>query len=136
MAEKKKASRGSEIWQIFFPALVGLILVGLICAWIVIGVSPGNISRFAEISTVLLVIPVLFFSLFTLILLGLLVYLIQRLILVIPPFTTRVVEFLERIQEAVQNISERIIKPFSQPASVITGIRNMFTKKGIRYRIE
>ncbi len=136
MAEKKKASRGSEFWQIFFPALAGLILVGLICAWIVVGVSPGNISRFAEISTVLLVIPVLFFSIFTLILLGLLVYLIQRLILVIPPFTAQVVEFLENIQEAVQNISERIIKPFSQPASVITGIRNMFTKKGIRYRIE
>lgn len=136
MAEKKKTSRGSEFWQIFFPTLVGLILIGLICAWIVVGVSPGNISRFAEISTVLLVIPVIFFSLFAFLLLGLLIYLIQRLIQVIPPFTTQVVEILEKIQQAVSNISELIVRPVIQPTSVITGIRNIFSKKGTRYRIE
>ncbi len=136
MAEKKKTSRGSEFWQIIFPGLVGLILVGLLCAWIVVAVSPGNISRFAEVSTVLLVIPVLFFSLFSLILLGLLIYLVQRIIRVIPPFTTRVVEFLEKIQEAVRKISEVIVKPVFQPTSVLTVIRNLFTKKGTRYRIE
>jgi hypothetical protein len=136
MAEKKKTSRGSEFWQIIFPGLVGLILVGLLCAWIVVAVSPGNISRFAEVSTVLLVIPVLFFSLFSLILLGLLIYLVQRIIRVIPPFTTRVVEFLEKIQEAVRKISEVIVKPMFQPTSVLTVIRNLFTKKGTRYRIE
>lgn len=136
MAEKKKTSRESEFWQIIFPGLVGLILVGLLCAWIVVAVSPGNISRFAEASTVLLVIPVLFFSLFSLLLLGLLIYLVQRIIRVIPPFTTRVVEFMEKIQEAVRKISEVIVKPAIQPTSVITGIRNLFTKKGIRYRIE
>jgi Zn-dependent protease with chaperone function len=136
MAENKKASRGSEFWQIIFPALIGLILVGLLCAWIVVAVSPGNISRFAEISAVLLVIPVLFFSLFSLLLLGLLIYLVQRMIQVIPPLTTRVVEFLEKIQEAVRKISEVIVKPVIQPTSVVTGIRNIFAKKGTRYRIE
>ncbi len=136
MTGKKKATRGSDLWQIFFPTLVGLILVGLLCAWIVVAVSPGNISRFAEISTVLLVIPVLFFSLFSLLLLGLLVYLVQRIIQVIPPFTTQVVEFLEKIQEAVRKISEVIVKPVIQPSSMITGIRNIFAKKGARYRIE
>jgi len=101
-----------------------------------VAVSPGNISRFAEISTVLLVIPVLFFSLFSLLLLGLLIYLVQRMIQVIPPFTTRVVEFLEKIQEAVRKISDVIVKTVIQPTSVVTGIRNKFTKKGTRYRIE
>ena len=100
------------------------------------GVSPGNISRFAEISTVLLVIPVLFFSLFAFLLLGLLIYLVQRVIQVIPPFTTQAVEFLEKIKQAVQKISELIVKPVIQPTSVITGIRNIFSKNGNRYRIE
>ena len=136
MTEKSKTTKGSEFWQIFFPTLVGLILVGLICAWIVVGVSPGNISRFAEISTVLLVIPVLFFSLFAFLLLGLLIYLVQRVIQVIPPFTTQAVEFLEKIKQAVQKISELIVKPVIQPTSVITGIRNIFSKNGNRYRIE
>jgi hypothetical protein len=136
MTEKKKISRGSDFWQIIFPALVGLILVGLLCTWIVISVSPGNISRFAEISTVLLVIPVIFFSLFTFILLGLLIYLVQRMILVIPPFAAQVVEFLEKVQEFVHNFSESIVKPVIQPTSVILGIRNLFSKKKDRYRIE
>ena len=136
MTEKKKNSRGSDIWQIFFPALVGLILIGTLCAWVVVGVSPGYISRFAEISTVLLVIPVLISAIFILLLLGLLIYLVQRLIQVIPPFTTRVVKFLEKIQEVVQKISDVIVKPVIQPASVITGIRNILAKKGPRYRIE
>ena len=136
MAKKIKVTRGSEFWQIFFPALVGLILVGLLCAWVVISISPGNISRFAEISTALLVIPVLFFSLFAFILLGLLIYLVQRIIMVIPPFTTRVVEFLDKVQEIVHNISESIVKPVIQPTSVIMGIRNIFSKKNNRYRIE
>jgi predicted PurR-regulated permease PerM len=136
MAEEKKTSQGSEFWQIIFPALVGLILTGLLCAWIVVAVSPGKISLFAEISTVLLVIPVLLFAFFTLLLLGLLIYLIQRLIQVIPPFTTQVTEFLEKIQEAVRKLSDVIVKTVIQPTSVITGIRNLFAKNGTRYRIE
>ena len=136
MTEKKKTARGSGFWQIIFPALVGLILVGLLCTWIVISVSPGKISRFAEISTVLLVIPVIFFSLFTFILLGLLIYLVQRMIQVIPPFTAQVVEFLEKVQEFAHNFSESIVKPVIQPTSVILGIRNLFSKKKNRYRIE
>jgi len=136
MAEKKLTPKGSEFWQIFFPALIGLILVGLLCTWIVLSVSPGNITRFSEISTVLLVIPVLFFSLFSFVLLGLLIYLVERLIRVIPPFTIQVVEILDKVQEFVHNISETIVKPIIQPTSTITAIRNIFSKRNNRYRIE
>lgn len=136
MTEKSRASKGSEFWQIFFPALVGLILVGLLCAWIVVSVSPGTLTRFAEISTVLLVIPVIFFSLFSFLLLGLLIYLVQRLIQIIPPFTGRVVEYLERVQEIVQKISAMLVKPVIRPTSVVLGIKNIFSKRNNRYRIE
>ena len=136
MAEKNNGSRGSEFWQIFLPALIGLILIGLSGAWIVIQVSPANVTRFAEISTVLLVIPVILVSLSSFLILGLLIYLVQRLMGIIPPFTGRILEFLEKIRGAVVDISDKVVRPVIQPFSLITGIRNLFLRKGMRYRVE
>jgi len=136
MEEKNKVSRGSEFWQILFPALIGLVLIGLLCAWVVIGVNPGELARFAEISTVLLVIPVITLSLFSFIILGFMIYLIQRLILGIPPVTTKILEFLDKVKEVVKKISDMIIQPVISPTAIVTGIRNIFSKNGNRYRIE
>ena len=136
MDEEKKGSRGSEFWQIIFPALMGLILIGLLCAWVVVGVNPVEITRFAEISTVLLVIPVIIISLLSFVILGLFIYLVQRLIVGIPPISTRILGFLDQVKTAVQKVSDAIIQPILNPAAIIIAIRNLFIKKGTRYRVE
>ena len=136
MDEKKKLSKGSEFWQIFFPGLAALILVGLACAWVVVGVNPGEIGRFAEISTVLLVIPVLIFSLLSFIILGLLIYLVQKMILGIPPYSARLLDFLTKLKSAVQKISDTFAQPVIRPMALISGIRSIFSKKDTRYRVE
>ena len=119
MAEKNSSPKGSEFWQIYFPALLGLIFIGLICAWVVIGVSPANVTRMAEISTVLLVIPVLIFSLLNFVLLGLLIYLVQRMIQALPPFTSRILDLLEAVRNWVEKFSELIVQPDDRVA--VTG---------------
>jgi len=136
MEEKKKVSRGSEFWQIIFPALIGLALIGFLCVWVVIGVNPGELTRFAEISTVLLVIPVITLSLFSFIILGFLIYLVQRLIVGLPPVTIKILEFLDKVKGVVKKVSETIVQPVISPAAIATGIRNLFSKNGNRYRIE
>jgi len=136
MDKEKKRSRGSEFWQIIFPALMGLILIGLLCALVVVGVNPVEITRFAEISTVLLVIPVVIISLLSFVILGLFIYLVQRLIIGIPPISTRILDFLDQIRTAVQKFSDTIIQQVINPAAIITAIRNLFIKKGTRYRVE
>ena len=136
MAKKKDSPAGSSFWQIIFPAVLGTIFVLLICAWVVIGVGAGNISRFAELSTVLLILPVLFFSLIILVILGACVVLSVKMIRGLPPITKRVVEFLDKIREGARKISEIIVQPVIQPSAYLKGFRSIFSREKSRYRIE
>ena len=136
MAEKKDTPAGSGFWQIIFPSILSGIVIVLVCVWIVIGAGHGNVSRFAEISTVLLVLPVLFFSLIVLIILGVSIVLVSRLMGWIPPVTQRILEFLVRVQEGVKKVTDIVAQPVIRPSALLGGFRNMISNDKSRYRIE
>jgi hypothetical protein len=136
MDKKKEHVAGSDFWQIIFPAIIGTIVILLVCVWVVIGIGAGNITRFAELSTVLLVIPVLFFSLISLFVLGALTYLVVRLMNGLPSITSRTLEFLEKIREVVRKISDFVVKPVIEPTAFLRGIREVLPRKKSRYKIE
>ncbi len=136
MAEKKESPAGSSFWQIIFPAVAGTILVLLVCVWVASGVGAGNISRFAELSTVLLILPVLFFSLIILVILGACVFLSVRMIRGLPPITGRIIEFLDKVSEGASRVSEIIVQPVIQPAAYLKGFKSIFSREKSRYRIE
>ena len=128
MTEKKKAPRGSFFWQIMFPTLVGTLLILFVGVWIILYTSPGTISRFAEISTVLLVIPVIFSSLFWLLLFGALIALVIKIIQGLPSIAEWILDKLERIQKGIQTVSETAVMPVVRPAALFAGIRRIFSK--------
>ncbi|MCJ7717450.1 MAG: hypothetical protein MUO54_13145 [Anaerolineales bacterium] len=136
MVEKKNSTTGSSFWQIIFPTIIGTIIILLVCVWVVIGVGAGNITRFAELSTVLLVIPVLFLTLITLVILGAAVVLVIKVIQGLPAITSRILEFLEKVREVVGRFSDIIVKPVIQPTAFLRGIREVLPKKESRYKIE
>lgn len=136
MEKRKEPAAGSGFWQIIFPTIIGTIVILLVCVWVVIDVGAGNITRFAELSTVLLVIPVLFFSLISLFVLGALIYLVVRLMHGLPSITSRILEFLEKIREVVGKISDFVVKPVIQPTAILRGIREVLPRKKSRYKIE
>jgi len=136
MEKRKEPAAGSGFWQIIFPTIIGTIVILLVCVWVVIDVGAGNITRFAELSTVLLVIPVLFFSLIFLFVLGALIYLVVRLIHGLPSITSRILEFLEKVREVVGKISDFVVKPVIQPTAILRGIREVLPRKKSRYKIE
>ncbi len=136
MAEEKRSPVGSSFWQIIFPAIAGTIIILLICIWVVIGVGAGNISRFAELSAVLLIIPVLFFSLIILVILAACVVLSVKMIRGLPPITSRIVEFLDKIRDGVSKFSEIIVQPVIRPSAYLKGFRSIFTREKSRYEIE
>ena len=119
MVEKKKSPRGSAFWQITFPALVGTLLVLALGIWFGLTGSDGSISRFAEISTVLLAIPVYLFSLLIGLLLVGLVYLVGRLIQGIPPMTDRLVTILEKVQDGAKQGSRSLARLVIEPAAML-----------------
>jgi len=136
MAEKKKTPAGSFFWQIIFPTLIGTLLLLLLGIWIILYTSPGNVSRFADISTVLLVIPVLFSSLLVMLLLGALIALVIKIIQGLPSITGWILDKLEWVQKSVQAISEIAAVPVVRPAALLAGIRRIFTKDNSEVQID
>lgn len=128
MAEKKKAPAGSNFWQIIFPTIIGTLLLLMVGIWVILYTSPGNISRFAEISTVLIVIPVLFSSLLLMLLLGALIVLVIKITQGLPKITGWILDKLERIQKGVRVVSENAAVPVIRPAALLAGIRRIFVK--------
>jgi hypothetical protein len=128
MAEKKKAPAGSFFWQIIFPTLIGTLLILFVGIWVILYTSSGNISRFAEVSTVLLVIPVLFSSLLLMLLLVALIILVIKIIQGLPSITGWILDKLEWVQKGVQTVSENAVVPVVRPAALLAGIRRIFSK--------
>jgi len=128
MVEKKKATAGSFFWQIIFPTLMGTLLLLLVGIWVIIYTSPGNISRFAEVSAVLLVIPVLFSSLLLMLLLVALIILVIKIIQGLPSVTGWILNKLKWVQNGVQVLSKNAIVPVVRPAVFLAGIRRIFSK--------
>jgi predicted PurR-regulated permease PerM len=123
MAEKKKPPAGSSFWQILVPMLLAALLAVLLGAWFAVYSSPGNLSRFAEISTVLLVIPVFFAALvFALLLVGL-IYLVQWMMDWIPRATGPILEALQKVREIASRISGLSARVVIEPAAFLAGIR-------------
>lgn len=123
MVEKKKGSAGSYFWQIIFPTLLGAALVILIGAWFIFFSSAGNVSRFAEISTVVLVIPIFFIALVVgLVLVGS-IYLVTQIMSWIPAAADPILKVLDKIRQGANLVSKNSTRVVIEPAAWAAGIR-------------
>jgi len=136
MAEKKKTPAGSYFWQIIFPVIIGTLLILLVGIWVILYTSPGNVSRFAEISTVLLVIPVMFSSLLLFLLFGALIALVIKIIQGLPTITEWILEKLNWVHNGIQSVSEIAVVPVIRPAAMLAGIRRIFSKDNSDIQID
>jgi len=119
MAEKKKPPQGSEFWQIIFPTLMGAVAILALGLWFGLTGTSGNLARFAEISTVFLVIPVAFAALlFGLLLFGL-IYLVGRLIQGVPLITERILTLLEKVRDGAKLGTRSVARLVIEPAAAL-----------------
>jgi len=128
MKENQKQPAGSIFLQITFPLLAGTAAVIALGVWVVIGVGGAGISRWAEISTVLLVIPVLILSLIPLAVIAGLAAGISWLIRNIPQITTRIQEAFRTVQETASRLSSLAVKPVIWPRSNWAGLKSIFQR--------
>jgi fatty acid desaturase len=103
-----------QMWtQILLPLLmtVLLFLAVIILTSIATFRDNGEVGRWAAISTIWLVIPILFAGLIFLALLAGMIYLLARLIGLIPPYSYQVQRFVYRIEGHVKRGAEMSRKP-------------------------
>ena len=103
-----------QVWtQILLPILLAVVVFIAVIVMTSIATfrDNGDVGRWAAISTIWLVLPVMIASLVFLIILLAIIYLLARLISLIPPYSGQAQRFVYRIEGYVQRGTEMIVKP-------------------------
>lgn len=128
--ESYKRHRKQLFWQIIFPmVLTSLLLIALI---VVVNIATfrdgGDVGRWAAISTIWIVIPIMIGLLIVLALLGGLVYLLQKLLNITPTYTGMAQDYVYIAQGYIKRATEALVKPVLQLNGILAGINAFFEK--------
>jgi len=118
------AHRREVFWQITFPFILALIiLLGLVAGVILAGYQGMEaVSRWADVSLIWLLLPLLIVLLVTLVVLSGVVYLITKLLGVIPGYARIAQDFFLLIQARVKSISDKLVEPILKLHSFKAGV--------------
>lgn len=119
--------RREVLWQITFPLLIVLVLllglVGLVI-WAGVQANP-DVGRWADVSLVWLIVPVIIISFLFLVLLSGITFGVIKLIQVLPPYARLVQDFFLRVQVKVAEISNRLTAPIIRSKGAAAGARRL-----------
>ena len=104
--------RKQVLTQILLPLLFAVLLFAAVL--VLTSLAPfrgGDVSRWAAISTLLLVIPVIVAGLALLVLLMVMIYLLARITKLIPPYSYQAQRFVHRVEGGIQRAAGMIRKP-------------------------
>ena len=118
-----------QFWlQIFLPILLAVLIViavAVITGFAAFGEN-GDAPRWAAISTIWLVIPVMIFGLLFFIILGGLVYLLAQALKAIPPYSAKGQYYVNRGVTEIKRFSDMAAKPVLFIEGIIASIKAVF----------
>jgi predicted membrane protein len=103
-----------QVWtQILLPILLTVLvfIAVIVLTSIATFRDNGDVARWAAISTIWLVLPVMIAGLILLAILLAIIYLMARLIGIIPPYSDQAQRFVYRIEGYVKRGTEMIVRP-------------------------
>lgn len=129
--ESYKRHRREMVWQIILPvALTALLIVVLI---VLINIATfnqgGDVGRWAAVSTIWIVIPVMVAGLILLALLVALVYLMKRLLGITPTYTGMAQDFVHKAAAYIKRGTEMAVKPVLFLDGIGASIKAFFGRK-------
>jgi hypothetical protein len=99
------------LWQITVPMLVGSVIL-LALAALAVGIVPGDARRWADISMIWLMVPVMLVTLLSLLFLAGSIYAVMRLIVVLPKYSYQALGWLLLLGLQLQRLNDRLVEPF------------------------
>ncbi len=104
-----------QFWQILTPVglglLVTLVIVALVIRATLLTDAGGPVSQWADLSLIWLLMPVMLFAIIaTLILIGL-IYLVARLLKIVPTYTFVVQHYTRLITTQVMHWADKLVTP-------------------------
>ncbi len=107
----RKRHQKEVLWQITVPIVIGSVIL-LALAALTVGIVPGEARRWADISMVWLIVPVMFVTLLSLLFLAGSIYAVMRLILVLPKYSYQALGWMLLLGLQLQRVNDRLVEPF------------------------
>lgn len=118
----RRAHARQKLWQITFPLLLGVILA-LVFAVLAGLAQADNASRWADISLIFLLIPVMLVSLLFLVILAALVYLMVRVLKFVPPVALKVQNIFAQVEQRVRTGADLAVEPILRLQGWLAALR-------------
>jgi len=122
--------RRQIVWQIILPVvLTSLLFIALI---VLINIATfrdgGDVGRWAAVSTIWIVIPIMLGMLIFLALLVGLVYLMKRLLDITPTYTGMAQDYVHIAAGYIKRAADAVVKPVLQLNGILAGITAFFER--------
>ena len=107
------AHRREVFWQITFPLILALLILLGLAGFVIYAGFQGsaNVSRWADVSLIWLLMPAVFVTLVVLIILTGVVYLVSKLLGVLPGYARLVQNFFYLAQVRIKSIADKAVEP-------------------------
>jgi len=124
----QRAHRRQILRQVTLPLLfvVALAVTGI---WIATTQQIGGVARWAEISAIFVILPLLIVTLIPLVLAVVVIYGIQQVLKSLPPYTRKTQLAIERIQRQIKSGADISIKPILQIQGFLAVITSLIGKR-------
>ena len=120
--------RRQRTTQIILPVVLAVLLC--VAAVVLINIATfqgnGDVGRWAAISTMWIAIPVFIIGLIFFVLLSGLIYLLARLLGIIPTYTSKAQDFVRMLSIRVRHAADTVVKPVIQLDGIGASIRAFF----------
>jgi hypothetical protein len=129
--ESYRNHRRQLAWQIVLPIALSVILCLALIVLIHIATfrNGGDVARWAAVSTIWIVIPIMIGLLLVLVLLAGLVYLMARLLHVTPTYTGLAQDYVHKAAIYIKRGADAVVKPIFLMDGVGASIRALFGRK-------
>lgn len=128
------AHRREVFWQITFPLLIGAVIILAAVVLVIVMAWGGTLdgaetNKLANVSLIWLIVPAMGISLVVAAVLAGLVYVVSKLIQVLPVYTFKVDQVLLALQMRIRQYSDIAAKPVMSTKSGWASIRAIFGKR-------
>ncbi len=128
--ETQAQHRRQMFWQVFFPLGFGAVLLVGTCVLPVAAVAQGgDVSKWADMSLIWLILPAMFFSLIPLGLLAGSVYGLLRLFEKMPGWMFRLQGIFDWVKGMVRQYADKAVEPVLQAQSLNARIQALMPKR-------
>jgi len=129
--ESYKRHRRELAWQIILPVVLTAILFIALIVLINIATfrDAGDVARWAAISTIWIVIPIMLAMLVVLALLGVIIYYLGKLLNITPTYTGIAQDYVYKAAGYIKRAADAVVKPVMQLEGILASINAFFGRK-------